>query len=61
MPIALGTIVSAWDKPLPKMREWTKGSILNAANSLLCIFGMVGDLVSVLMSCDILSTPMRVE
>jgi hypothetical protein len=34
MPIALGTIVSAGDKPLPKMRDWTKGSTLNGGEKL---------------------------
>ena len=42
MPIADGVIVSVGDKFLLKIRLWTKGSILNAANSLPCIFGRVG-------------------
>jgi hypothetical protein len=34
MPIAMGTIVSAWDKPLPKTREWTNFSTLKGIEKL---------------------------
>jgi hypothetical protein len=37
-----GLIVSAGDKPLPKMRDWTKGSILKCGEQLALRFRQAG-------------------